>query len=265
MKYRRFLPLLLVALPAHALDEYQPAEEGVIAVDVMNSLDWGRGSYDPDGSLQDPVGSPFTWSPGVQMRLGLPNLTEISLVVPAAVLNKDALGEAEGDWGFYESSLGFKLGVEDWGVAVVGGVDFPIGTRKVIGDDLRWRFTAGGIGHWERKKFHIDGSVTWTVTPADDKGVRRGDEWKFIARPAWQVNDIVSPYLGGVATLTTPGKINDKRDGVYSHLLTLQPGAIFDLSEEWSCEVQAPVTVVGDYPEAASAGVYLGVTYNLIP
>lgn len=87
MKRARSLSLLLVAAPVFALDEYQPADEGVIAVDFMNSLDWRLGDYDSKGTLQTPEGNPWVWSPSAQLRLGLPNYTEISVEVPAAVMN----------------------------------------------------------------------------------------------------------------------------------------------------------------------------------
>lgn len=265
MMHRRLVALLLVAVPAFALDEYQPAEEGVIAVDLRNAFDWGLGEYDPEGSLREPEGSPFVWSPGVQVRLGLPNLTEISLELPLAVLNKDALGADEGDWGFEQSRLGFKLGIEDWPVAVVGAVDFPLGHTAIIGDEPRWRFLVGGIAHWERKKFVIDGSVTWTVTPANEDGIRRGDVWEVLARPQYKFNSVLTPYLGGIATVTTAGKVNEVRDGQMSRLFTLQPGTFIGLNEEFIAEVQAPVTVAGDWPEAASAGIYVGLTYLMGP
>jgi len=265
MKLSRFLPLLLLAVPAFALDEYQPAEEGLIAVDMDNSLDWGRGSYDENGSLKSPEGSPLTWSPSVQLRMGLPNLTEISVVLPMAVMNSAALQASDWDWGFYESSLGFKLGIEDWGVAVVGGVQFPLGSRNIIGDDLRWHFTVGGIGHWQRKNFLFDGSATWTATPANDKGIRRGDLWEFIARPQYKLDSTFTPYVGLVTDLQLPGKINDKRDGVYSHVATIQPGTFIQLGDEWVGELQAPVTLLGDYPQSASVGVYVGLTLLMGP
>ena len=265
MKLSRCLALLLVAAPVFALDEYQPAEEGVIAVDLYNSVDWILGDYDGGGTIQTPQGNPWIWSPAVQLRLGLPNYTEISVEVPAAVMNKDALGEDEGDWGFYQSSLGFKLGIEDWKVALVGGVEFPMGTREMVGDDLRWKFKAGGIGHWEYKKFLIDGMVLWTVTPADNDGIARGDVWTFSARPQYAVTDALTPYLGVVADLELAGDDNGKRDGNVSHLVTLQPGLFFDLNDEWSFDFQAPVTVKGDYPQTATAGVYVGVTLNMGP
>lgn len=265
MIHRRLAALLLVALPAFALDEFQPAEEGVIAVDLQNGLDWGIGDFDPDGALQEPFGSPLTWSPGVQVRLGLPNLTEISLEVPLAVLNKDALGAKEGDWGFDQSRLGFKLGIEDWPVAVVGAVSFPLGHTVIVGDEPRWRFLAGGIGHWERKKFHLDGSVTWTVTPANEDGIRPGDVWEIVVRPQYHLNTVFTPYLGGVATITTAGKVNEIRDGQMSRLVTLQPGTFVTLGEEWNLVFQAPVTVAGDWPETATAGLYLGITYTMAP
>lgn len=265
MTHRRFAALLLVALPAFALDEYQPAEEGVIAVNVQNGLDWGVGEWDPDGGLQDPVGSPLTWSPGLQVRLGLPNLTEISLELPLAVLNKDALGAPEGDWGFAQTRLGFKLGIEDLPIGVVGAVSFPLGHSAIVGDEPRWRFLAGGIGHWERKKFRIDGTVTWTVTPANEDGIRPGDVWQVVARPQYKASPVFTPYLGGVATITTAGKVNEIRTGQMSRLLTLQPGTFVTLDEEWRLELQAPVTVAGDWPEKATAGLYLGITYTMAP
>lgn len=265
MKCARSLFLLLVAAPVFALDEYQPADEGVIAVDLMNSLDWRIGDYDREGTLQTPEGNPWVWSPAAQLRLGLPNYTEISVEVPMAVMNKDELGESEGDWGFYQSSLGFKLGHEDWKVALVGGVEFPMGTREMVGDDLRWKFKAGGIGHWEYKKFLIDGMILWTVTPADDDGIARGDVWEFLARPQYAVTESITPYLGVVADIELPGDDNGKRDGEVSHLVTLQPGCFYELNDEWSFEFQAPVSVKGDWPQSAYAGVYAGVTLNMGP
>jgi len=265
MKFRRSLSLLLLAAPVFALDEYQPADEGVIAVDLTNSFDKGLGLYDMDGGLVAPQGGPFSWNPGLQVRLGLPNLTEISVVVPMSVRNADAMGAEEGDWGFGQSSLGFKLGLEDWGVAMVGGVEFPMGSKEMVGDDLRWRFLAGGIAHWERKKFLIDGSVVWTVTPTDNKGVRRGDEWEIIARPQYKLNAVVTPYLGVVGDLVLPGKVDEKRFGEVSHLVTLQPGTFLTLNDEWSFEVQAPVTVKGDWPQEGTVGLFLGATFNMGP
>jgi hypothetical protein len=265
MHLRRSLSLLLLAAPVFALDEFQPADEGVIAVDLMNSFEKPLGLFDLDGNLVAPQGGPFVWNPGVQVRLGLPNLTEISVVVPMSVRNADAMGADEGDWGFGQSSLGFKLGIEDWGVAMVGGVEFPMGSKEMVGDDLRWRFLAGGIGHWERKKFKIDGSVVWTATPTDDKGVRRGDEWRFIARPQLQLNPMFRPYLGLVGDLQLAGKVDEKRTGEVSHLLTLEPGTFVTLNEEWSFQVQAPVTVKGDWPQSGVAGIYIGTTFNMGP
>lgn len=265
MMHRRLVVLLLAAVPTFALDEYQPAEEGVIAVDLQNSLDWGIGDYDPEGTLREPFGSPLAWRPGVQVRLGLPNLTEISLELPLAVLNKDALGAKEGDWGFDQSRLGFKLGIEDWPVAVVGAVDFPMGHSVIVGDEPRWRFLAGGIAHWERKKFLIDGSVTWTVTPANEDGIRPGDVWEIVARPQYKLNPMFTPYLGGFAAVTTAGKINEVREGQMSRLITLQPGVFVTLDEEWRVELQAPLTVAGDWPESGTAGIYLGITYTMAP
>lgn len=265
MKFVRSLSLLLVAAPIFALDEYQPAEEGVIAVDLMNSVDWGLGAYDSDGTLQTPEGNPWSWSPGVQLRLGLPNYTEISVEVPAVFMNKDALGEKEWDWGFYQSTLGFKLGLEEWKVAMVGALEFPMGTEKMVGDDLRWKFKVGGIGQWGYKQFSIDGMVLWTATPADDKGVARGDLWTFVARPQYALTPMIKPYLGAVADLELAGDDNGKRVGTVSHLVTLEPGCFLSVNDEWRFEIQAPVTVKGDWPQAASAGVYVGATLSMGP
>lgn len=265
MKIARIPSLLLVAVPAFALDEYQPAEEGVIAVDFYNSVDWWLGDYDSDGVIQTPEGNPWAWSPSAQLRLGLPNYTEISLEIPAVFMNKDALGEDEWDWGFYQSTLGFKMGIEEWKVALVGAVEFPMGTEKMVGDDLRWKFKLGGIGNWGYKKFAIDGMVLWTATPADNDGIARGDVWTLSARPQYAVNNLVAPYLGLVADIEMAGDDNGKRDGVVSHLLTLQPGCFLTFNDEWSMDLQAPVTVKGDAPQSATAGVYVGMTLNMGP
>lgn len=265
MKLASSLSLLLVAAPVFALDEFQPADEGVIAVDFMNSVDWTLGDYDSRGNIQEPLGNPWVWSPSAQLRLGLPNYTEISVEVPMAVMNKDALGSDEGDWGFYQSSLGFKLGFEEWKVALLGGVEFPLGSTKMVGDDLRWKFKVGANGHWEYKKFLVDGMVLWTKTPADNDGIARGDVWEFVARPQYAVLPEVTPYLGVVADLEMPGDDNGKRDGQISHLVTLEPGLFFDPTEEWSFEFKVPVTVRGDWPQSATAGIYLGTTLNMGP
>ncbi|MCB9497623.1 MAG: hypothetical protein H6686_12125 [Fibrobacteria bacterium] len=265
MNLRRLLPMILCAAPAFAIDEYQPAEEGVIAVDLRSGFTQGLGDYDTEGRIIDPVGSPFTWSPGVQVRLGLPNVTEISLQVPLSVMNKDALRADEGDWGFQQPVLGFKLGHEDYKVAVVGAVAFPMGHKVVVGDESRWKFSVGGLAHWDRKAFLVDATVLWTATPADQDGVRRGDEWLLLARPQWRVDSTFTPYLGLVGQVRTAGKVNEIRVGQMSHLVSVQPGTFITFNEEWSAEFQIPVTIAGDWPQSASAGVYAGVTLNMGP
>jgi hypothetical protein len=258
-----FRSILLVSLPAFALDEKPLLEQGGMEFGFRFGFDATYQMLDESwafSSAQSPS-APVAYASEAVFKYGMNERSVLEVSLPWALRDKDYAsleGRTESYGGFDRIQLAAKIELAKTGAGLVAGFYFPLGHQKIVGFNPEWGFTLGAFGGYRKGSWWADGLTTWSTTPQTSSGFKPGDMTHLLARAGVQLDQGVAPTFAMAYQHVGSATQNDKETGLEVHRITATPGCLLQLDEEWTLDVRLPV-VVGGANAHASAGLSVGI------
>lgn len=258
-----FRSLLLVSLPALALDEKPLLEPGGMEFGLRFGFDATYQMLDNSWNFQNATSpsAPVAYASEAVFKYGMNEKSDLEVTLPWASRDKDyaVLENRTASYaGFDRIQLAAKIGLAKTGAGLVAGFYFPLGQEKIVGFNPEWGFTLGAFGGYKKGIWWANGLTTWSTTPKTSSGFQPGDMTQLLSRGGLQLDQGVAPNLALAYSLMGSPTQNGKETGVAVHKITVTPGCLLQLDEDWSLDVRLPVVVAGANVHA-SAGLSVGI------
>lgn len=258
-----FRSLLLVSLPALALDEKPLLEQGGMEFGLRFGFDATYEMLDESWNFQDATSPspPVAYATEASFKYGMNEKSDLEVTLPWAYRDKDYArleNRTASYGGFDRIQLAAKIGLAKTGAGLVAGFYFPLGHQKIVGFNPEWGFTLGAFGGYKKGNWWTDGLTTWSTTPENSSGFQPGDRTQLLARGGVQLDQGVAPTLAIGYDLVGSSTQKGKETGVSVHRITATPGCLLQLDEDWNLDVRLPVVVAGANTHA-SAGLSVGI------
>jgi len=258
-----FSSLLLASLPALALDEKPLVEQGGMEFGLRFGFDATYQMLDESWNFHSATSpsAPVAYASEATFKYGMNEKSDLEVSLPLALRDKDYAkmeGRTASYGGFDRIQLAAKIGLAKTGAGLVAGFYFPLGHEKIVGFNPEWGFTLGAFGGYKKGLWWADGLTTWSTTPENSSGFQPGDMTQLLARGGIQLDQGVAPNLALAYNLLGSSTQDGKETGDAVHKITVTPGCLLQLDEDWTLDVRLPVVAAGANVHA-SAGLSVGI------
>lgn len=258
-----FRSILLVSLPALALDEKPLLEQGGMEFGFRFGFDATYQMLDESWNFSSAPSpsAPVAYGSEAVFKYGMNEKSALEISMPWAWRDKDyaSLENRTASYGGFDRvQLAAKIGLAKTGAGLVAGFYFPLGHQKIVGFNPEWGFTLGAFGGYRKGIWWADGLTTWSTTPKTSSGFQPGDMTQLLSRGGVQLDQGVAPTLAMSYNHWGSATQDGKETGESVHKIAVTPGCLLQLDEDWSLDVRLPVVVAGANVHA-SAGLSVGI------
>lgn len=234
-----------------------PIDQGKMAVTGNIAYITASKSYDADGKSHDMGDDLSLMGPVVGFKYGV-----ISNLEASAFLSFVRASGGDSEMGLGTPVIQAKYGMKDLGVAGIVAINLPFGDEDIFGEDQILTYDLGAIVERKMDKMVLAGALLYHWIPENDDKLDAGNTISVDLLPGYEIQQGLIGKLDIRYDMTAKSAFDGTDFGDGASLLSVAPGASFQLNEKTELEAFIPITVLGE-SNVSYWGIRLGATMSL--